>query len=89
MWTFNWCGSAVVGGYLLDWYGFRVSFALTALFQIIGWALLLLLLPVVPAQEGGATPAAAAPQQAAQSAAEAVAGSSEPELVQPLLAAGN
>lgn len=88
VWTFNWCGSAVVGGYLLDWYGFRVSFALTALLQAIAWSLLLLLLPVVPAQEGQ-TASAAVQQPAAQStaAAEAAAIGTEPELAQPLLAA--
>ena len=88
VWTFNWCGSAVLGGYLLDWYGFRVSFALTAVFQITAWALLLLLLPVVPAQEGsGPAAAAAQPAQQSAAAAEAVGVNSVPELVQPLLAA--
>ena len=88
VWTFNWCGSAVVGGYLLDWYGFRVSFALTAFFQAISWSLLLLLLPVVPAQEGQL--AAAIEQQPAMqsaAAAEATAAATEPDLAQPLLAA--
>ena len=88
VWTFNWCGSAVLGGYLLDWYGFRVSFAITALFQILAWALLLLLLPVVPRHEGGTTSAAAAqPAQPSAAAAEAVATASVPELAEPLLAA--
>ena len=27
------CGSAVVGGYLIDWYGFRVTFLITATMQ--------------------------------------------------------
>ena len=90
VWTFNWCGSAVVGGYLLDWYGFRVSFALTALFQLIGWALLLLLLPVVPRHEGSeATAAVAPPEHTSAAAAEAVVAATEPELAQPLLAAQN
>jgi len=89
VWTFNWCGSAVLGGYLIDWYGFRLSFALTALFQAISWSLLLLLLPVVPAHEGStATAAAGQPaQQSAAAAAEAVATARLPELAQPLLAA--
>ena len=90
VWTFNWCGSAVLGGYLLDWYGFRVSFALTAMLQALAWSLMLLLLPVVPAQEGAAAAARAA-QPAAQSsaAAEAVVVATEPELAEPLLAADN
>ncbi len=88
VWTFNWCGSAVLGGYLLDWYGFRVSFALTALFQMISWSLLLLLLPVVPRHEGSTAFAAAAqPAQQSAAAAEAVATASEPVLAEPLLAA--
>ncbi len=89
VWTFNWCGSAVLGGYLIDWYGFRLSFALTAVFQAISWSLLLLLLPVVPRDEGStATAAAARPaQQSAAAAAEAVAIACAPELAQPLLAA--
>ncbi len=88
VWTFNWCGSAVLGGYLLDWYGFRVSFAITAFFQLLAWALLLLLLPVVPRHEGSTAIAAAAqPAQPSAVAAEAVATASEPELAEPLLAA--
>ena len=88
MWTFNWCGSAVLGGYLLDWYGFRVSFALTAVIQMAAWSLLLLLLPVVPTKEGtAAEPGASQPAIPIAVAAEAVTVASEPELAEPLLAA--
>ena len=88
VWTFNWCGSAVLGGYLLDWYGFRVNFGITALLHAVGWSMLLLLLPVVPPQESQSA-AAATEQPVAQSAAaaEAAAVANEPELAQPLLAA--
>ena len=87
VWTFNWCGSAVLGGYLLDWYGFRVSFALTTIFQTMAWSLLLLLLPVVPAQEGAAAAPASAQPPGPSVAAEAVVVANEPELAEPLLAA--
>ena len=78
----------MLGGYLLDAYGFRVSFALTAGLQLVSWAFLLPLLPVVPREEGrpAADEQGAAPSAAAL-AAETVAVASEPELAQPLLAA--
>ena len=85
-----WSFSAVLGGYLLDKYGFRVNFALTALFQTVAWSLLLLLLPVVPAREGVAvTQPAGEAQPVAQRAvaAAAVVAANEPELAEPLLAA--
>ena len=79
----------MLGGYLLDAYGFRVSFALTGGLQGVAWAVLLLLLPVVPREERRQV-AAAVEQDPAQSAvavaAETAAMASEPELVQPLLA---
>ena len=91
VWAFNWCGSAVLGGYLLDAYGFQVSFALTAGLQLVSWAVLLPLLPVVPREESRL---AAATQEgvpsAAAVAAETVAVAGEPvtsELAQPLLTA--
>ncbi len=78
----------MLGGYLLDKYGFRVNFALTAMVQTVAWSLLLLLLPVVPVREG-ATAATMVAQPVAQGAvaAEAVVAANEPELAEPLLAA--
>ncbi len=78
----------MLGGYLLDWYGFRVSFALTTLLQTLAWSLLLLLLPVVPAQEGAAAaPGSSQPIAPNAVAAEAVVVANEPDLAEPLLAA--
>lgn len=73
---------------MLDAYGFRVSFALTAILQLVSWAFLLLLLPVVPTEvsrpavvDQGAAPSVATV------AAETKALASDSELAQPLLTA--
>ena len=44
----SWSGSAVLGGYLIDAYGFQAAFALTAGLQFAGWLVRLPLLWLVP-----------------------------------------
>lgn len=48
--AFGWCGSAVAGGFLLDAFGFDLTFLITAFFQVsrlnqIGHYLLIFLVP--------------------------------------------
>ena len=50
--AFGWCGSASLGGWLSDRYGYKCIFLLTALVQIIGIAVWSMLLPLVPRKEG-------------------------------------
>lgn len=45
--AFGWSGSAVIGGLLVDNYGFGVSFGFTAFIQMLAWFPLILLLPLV------------------------------------------
>lgn len=45
--AFGWSGSAVLGGLLVDNYGFGVSFGATAFIQMMAWFPLILLLPLV------------------------------------------
>lgn len=45
--AFGWCGSAFVGGYLADKYGYGFSFLITALFQSFGSITYGLLVPLV------------------------------------------
>eukprot|EP00123_Amoebidium_parasiticum_P018179 comp24125_c0_seq1/m.43768 comp24125_c0_seq1/g.43768 ORF comp24125_c0_seq1/g.43768 comp24125_c0_seq1/m.43768 type:complete len:461 (-) comp24125_c0_seq1:210-1592(-) len=44
---FGWSGSAVVGGLIVDLYGYEASFGFTAFIQFLAWTPLLLLLPLV------------------------------------------
>ena len=44
---FGWSGSAVVGGFLIDSYGFRITFLITAAMQSVSLVFLVALLPVV------------------------------------------
>lgn len=48
---FGWSGSAVLGGMLLDRYGFRSVFVATAAMQFAGSMFIVSLLPVVSAFE--------------------------------------
>ena len=48
---FGWSGSAVLGGLLVDHYGFDICFICTAGVQALGWCTLCLLLPLVPISE--------------------------------------
>ena len=45
--NFAWSGSAVVGGFLIDSAGFRVTFFITAAMQTVSLVFLFALLPVV------------------------------------------
>mmetsp|Transcript_7638 Transcript_7638/g.18547 ORF Transcript_7638/g.18547 Transcript_7638/m.18547 type:complete len:194 (-) Transcript_7638:791-1372(-) len=45
---FGWSGSAAVGGFLIERYGFQTTFFVTASMQLVGWLCSLLLLPLVP-----------------------------------------
>ena len=45
--TFGWSGSAVLGGFLIDRTGFRVTFLITAGMQTLSLIFLVALLPVV------------------------------------------
>ncbi|KNC81356.1 hypothetical protein SARC_06316 [Sphaeroforma arctica JP610] len=49
--AFGWSGSAVLGGILVDSYGFDIAFHATATVQLIAWSPLLLLLPLVAREE--------------------------------------
>ena len=44
---FGWSGSAVLGGFLIDAYGFRITFLITAAMQLVALFFLFALLPVV------------------------------------------
>ena len=46
---FGWSGSAVLGGYIIDRWGYGYSFLATAICQGISALVLLLLLPILPA----------------------------------------
>ena len=48
---FGWSGSAVIGGYLVDAYGYGVTFAATAALQFTGTLLFALILPLVPPEK--------------------------------------
>ena len=48
--SFGWSGSAVLGGILVDRYGYSLTFFLTATLQVVAWLPLLLLLPLVPVE---------------------------------------
>jgi MFS family permease len=48
---FGWSGSAVLGGFLVDAYGYGVTFAATATLQAIGTLLFALILPLVPPEK--------------------------------------
>ena len=71
---FGWSGSAMLGGYLLDLYGFQAVFVATAAMQFSGSLLLACLLPVVPRHEAEAG-AAAAPAAVADAPPRAADGS--------------
>ncbi|KAK9821640.1 hypothetical protein WJX74_002867 [Apatococcus lobatus] len=49
--NFAWSGSAVVGGFLIDSAGFRITFFITAAMQTISLVFLFALLPVVPVKQ--------------------------------------
>ena len=48
---FGWCGSAVLGGYLVDSFDYSFTFLLTALIQGSAVAIWVGLLPLVPRRE--------------------------------------
>ena len=52
--AFGWCGSAVLGGYLVDKYDYSFTFALTAAVQCAAVAVWCCLIPLVPRTEGRA-----------------------------------
>jgi predicted MFS family arabinose efflux permease len=58
--SFGWSGSAALGGWLIQQYGFDLNFTVTATLQLAAWCVMLLLLPLVPRQEGTAVVAGAA-----------------------------
>lgn len=45
--AFGWSGSAVIGGVLIDLYGFEMSFVCTAILQLVAWLPLIGLVPLV------------------------------------------
>mmetsp|Transcript_39556 Transcript_39556/g.112189 ORF Transcript_39556/g.112189 Transcript_39556/m.112189 type:complete len:474 (-) Transcript_39556:235-1656(-) len=49
---FGWCGSAVLGGWIGDRYGYSSTFLATACLQTLGCLCFLVLLGLVPAKEG-------------------------------------
>lgn len=49
--SFGWSGSAFMGGYLIQHFGFGPTFATTATVQLLAVSLLILLLPLVPRSE--------------------------------------
>lgn len=55
---FSWSGSAVLGGYLVDWHGYRTTFLMTALLQACAAAMLIPLLFLVPVESFGTKKAA-------------------------------
>ncbi len=56
--SFGWSGSAALGGWLIQHYGFGMNFYITATMQLAAWSVMLLLMPLVPRQEGGVASAA-------------------------------
>ena len=46
----NWCGSAAIGGYLADKYGYASTFLITAGMQCLGGSIYMLLLPMIPVE---------------------------------------
>ena len=62
--VFGWSGSALLGGILVDTYGFDVTFCLTALMQGIGACFLIPLLFLVPKKEVAHQPSDAVPTAA-------------------------
>lgn len=66
---FGWSGSALLGGILVDKYGFDITFCITALMQGIGACFLVPLLFLVPRKE-----AAHQPSDSVSTAALAAAG---------------
>ncbi len=57
--SFGWSGSAALGGWLIQHYGFGMNFYITASIQLAAWSVMLLLMPLVPRQEGVVAVAAA------------------------------
>eukprot|EP01134_Creolimax_fragrantissima_P006947 CFRG6947T1 len=49
--AFGWSGSAVLGGILVDKYGFDIAFHATATMQLLAWLPMILLLPLVAREE--------------------------------------
>ena len=48
--SFGWSGSAVLGGILVDRYGYSLTFFMTAGLQVFAWLPLLSLLPLIPVE---------------------------------------
>jgi MFS family permease len=46
--AFGWSGSALLGGYIADQYGYGATFLVTAGMQTLGWLIIALMLPLVP-----------------------------------------
>eukprot|EP01065_Artemidia_motanka_P036467 TRINITY_DN4439_c0_g1_i1.p1 TRINITY_DN4439_c0_g1~~TRINITY_DN4439_c0_g1_i1.p1 ORF type:complete len:509 (+),score=106.36 TRINITY_DN4439_c0_g1_i1:59-1585(+) len=77
--VFGWCGSAALGGWIGDHYGYAHTFIITAIVQFAGVVPMLLLVPVVPAE--GPKPSDAAPSDKAANDVE----SDAPSVDAPLL----
>eukprot|EP00884_Botryococcus_braunii_P015730 jgi/Botrbrau1/2840/Bobra.0125s0047.1 len=53
--SWGWAGSALIGGYLIQKYGYTVTFGVTAVVQLMAWLVLVPLVLVVPRRECGFT----------------------------------
>jgi MFS family permease len=51
-WGLFWNVSAVVGGYLIDWYDYQVTFLITASVYTVGTLLILFIIPLVSEERG-------------------------------------